>query len=65
MRNAVFSIVLLKYINISIDLLILSCLVLACLVLSGLVWSNFSHFIYIYIYRFIKICHQIISTVLQ
>ena len=39
MRNAVFSIVLLKYINISIDLLILSCLV----------WSNFSHFIYIYI----------------
>ena len=49
MRNAVFSIVLLKYINISIDLLILSCLVLACLVLSGLVWSNFSHFIYIYI----------------
>ena len=50
MRNAVFSIVLLKYINISIDLLILSCLVLACLVLSGLVWSNFSHFIYIYIY---------------
>ena len=48
MRNAVFSIVLLKYINISIDL-ILSCLVLACLVLSGLVWSNFSHFIYIYI----------------
>ena len=52
MRNAVFSIVLLKYINISIDLLILSCLVLACLVLSCLVLSGLTlviSFIYIYI----------------
>ena len=64
MRNAVFSIVLLKYINISIDL-ILSCLVLACLVLSGLVWSNFSHFIYIYIsvYQNLSSDHQHSITV--